>query len=223
MGPRLTALNENEILLYLGYRGQELTPEMEHLLKTCQQELLSGIRPKVCWLRTPLEGTSLPRCGLTLRGEDISRHLSGCKEVILLAATLGSEVDAILRRTQLADMTRAVVLNACGSAAVENLCDNLEEDLRKALTEEGRYLTDRFSPGYGDFPLEQQGELCRVLDTGRKIGLSPTASGLLAPIKSVTAVMGVSPAPTKRRSRGCEHCNLFRTCEFRKEGISCGT
>ena len=53
--------------------------------------------------------------------------------------------------------------------------------------------------------------------------VTAVAAGAFKGFKSVTAVMGVSPAPTKRRSRGCEHCNLFRTCEFRKEGISCGT
>lgn len=223
MEARLRELNENEILLYLGHRGQELTPELEALLRDCQRELLTAARPRVHWIRTELEETRLPDGLLTLQGEDIAKHLRGCGECILMAATLGGEVDGLLRRTQLTDMSRAVVLDACGSAAIESLCDHLEAELREALEREGLYLTDRYSPGYGDFPIEQQRELCRVLDTGRRLGLSLTKTGLMTPMKSVTAVLGISPVPVERRSRGCESCNLFRTCEFRKEGISCGT
>lgn len=70
-----------------------------------------------------------------------------------MAATLGADVEQLLMHVQVSDMARALILDSCASAAVENLCDNLEADLRTQVEAEGCYLTDRFSPGYGDLPL----------------------------------------------------------------------
>jgi hypothetical protein len=223
MEPRLTQLNENEILLYLGYRGQELTPELEAQLAEGQSQILAAAQPRLTWKRVTVEGSNLPQCLLELEGEDIKTHLAGCREGILMAATLGSRVDQLIRLAQVRDMSQAVILDACASVAIENVCNNLEEDLRQMVTQEGKYLTDRFSPGYGDMPIAQQQAVCRVLDTGRRIGLTVSGRNLLTPLKSVTAVMGISETPVTRRSRGCEQCRMFRTCQFRKEGTHCGT
>ncbi len=66
------------------------------------------------------------------------------------------------------------------------------------------YLTDRFSPGYGDMPLAQSGQICEVLNTGRSIGLTVSQSGILMPRKSVTAVLGIS------RTQVCEDRRAVR-------------
>ena len=79
----------------------------------------------------------------------------------------------------------------------------------------------RFSPGYGDLPLEIQKDLCRMLNASRRIGLTVSESMLMVPCKSVTAVIGIAEEPQDHRASGCEVCNLFRTCEFRKEGGTC--
>lgn len=51
----------------------------------------------------------LPRTALPLEncGSDLTRHLQGCDEVLLLAATLGAEVDKLLRRMELTDIALA--------------------------------------------------------------------------------------------------------------------
>ena len=53
----------------------------------------------------------------------------------------------------------------------------------------------RFSPGYGDFPLECQGMLLEALEAGKRIGIKLTDSLLMMPSKSVSAVMGASRKP----------------------------
>lgn len=40
----------------------------------------------------------------------------------------------------------------------------MEETLREKLAAQALYLTDRFSPGYGDMPLAQSGQICEVLE-----------------------------------------------------------
>ena len=85
--------------------------------------------------------------------------LSGCQEAILLAVTLGPQIEQLLMRREVTDMADALIMDACASAAIENVCDHFEFDLREQLEREGKFLTDRFSPGYGDLPLHTQRRL----------------------------------------------------------------
>lgn len=221
MQARLTGLNHNEALTYLGYRGGPLPPDAEADIARCEALLLRTVRPRAVWRRFTL-GPDGGFVGAAFRpeGNDVPRLLAGCEAVICFAATLGMEFEALMRRTQARSMADAVVLDACGSAAIENVCDNLCADLAGA--EAPLCLTDRFSPGYGDFPLTQQHAFCAMLDAARRIGVTLSDSGLMTPQKSVTALMGVSAVPTEKRARGCAYCGRFSTCSYRKDGITCG-
>ncbi|WNX86547.1 hypothetical protein RWV98_09865 [Agathobaculum sp. NTUH-O15-33] len=55
----------------------------------------------------------------------------------------------------------------------------------------------------------------RLLDTPRQIGLTVTDSLLLAPVKSVTAVIGLSSEPQPCHKNGCEECGK-KNCEYRR-------
>ena len=71
-------------------------------------------------------------------------------------------------------------------------------------------------------PIGMQKDFCAILDTARKIGLTVTDSNILVPRKSVTAVIGISDIPVKKRSSGCENCSMFKNCNYRKDGKHCG-
>ena len=216
---RLTKLNENEILLYLGYRGQEYPAEVEEQIRRCEEKVLAAATPRLVWRKYQVDRELFS--SLSLEGKDIRELLDGCHEAVLMAVTLGPGVDRLLTRSSVSNMADAVIMDACASTAIENVADNFEADLRREVESESSYLTDRFSPGYGDLPLETQKKLCAALDTARKIGLFLSPSFLMIPGKSVTAVMGISDMPKPLRKRGCESCNLFRSCAYRKDGRSC--
>lgn len=216
---RLTELNENEILLYLGYRGQAYPSEVEAQVKHCEREVLKAACPRLVWRRIPADGAFFS--ALSPEGKDIGELLSGCREAVLMAVTLGPGVDRLLAKNSVTNMADAVIMDACASTAVENAADNFEMDLRREVEAEGLYLTDRFSPGYGDLPLFTQRKLCAALDTERRIGLSLSPSFLMIPGKSVTAFLGISDTPKTLRRRGCETCSLFRDCAYRRDGKNC--
>ena len=117
-------------------------------------------------------------------------------------------------------MTSAVVADSMASAAVEQVCDAAEAEIMREFA--GQYTTWRFSPGYGDFPLEIQGKFLDVLSAPKRIGLNITDGGLMAPCKSVTAVIGVADKEIERKRRGCSVCNMREHCAFRKKGEHCG-
>ena len=217
-------INRAETLRYLHILGQAPT-EILTDLAYAEQQLLQTAQPRFIWQEFSLqkaEEITLQGTNLTLPGADITKLLQDADRCVLLAATLGLVVDELIRRTEVTDMSRALMLDACASAAVENLCDQVQQQLVEQFAAQGDYLTDRFSPGYGDLPLSLQKPLCATLNSQRLIGLTVSSSGILLPRKSVTAIIGISNRPQAKRPSGCATCNLSATCPFRKVGQNCG-
>ena len=158
---------------------------------------------------------------ILLRGTLAKTMLADCRQAAVLACTLGAEFDALLRAEQARDMGKAAMLNACGSALVESGCDEVEEKIAERFP--GHFLTDRFSPGYGDLPLSLQPSICAALDTQRRLGVVVSDSYLMNPVKTVTAVIGLAEKPQMARIRGCAFCAVRETCALRKGGKRCGT
>ena len=128
---------------------------------------------------------------------------------------LGAGVDRLLRRQSLTDMADAVVTQACAAAMLEAYLDEEQERIAGRLAGEGRYLRPRFSPGYGDFSIRHQGQILAMLEAPKRIGLSMTDSCMLTPVKSVTAVAGISRHREPCHRRGCEACEK-RDCIYRR-------
>ncbi len=210
----LGPLDRAEAVRYLGDARVAMNPDMERLLEECEAEVLAAAEPKYLY-----QVKTLPRPEL-LVGEDISEHLAGCSEVVLFCATLGAGIDRLLRVSQVTDMSRAVVIDALSSVAIEQVCASFDRLLAEQFPE--KYQTFRFSPGYGDYPLSLQKLFLTELDAPKKIGLATNDNYLLIPTKSVTAVLGLSDEELPKRRRGCASCNMKETCQYRKRGDHCG-
>ena len=216
-----------EMFRYMGYGGNTPDPEVAAEAELCLTRLLEETEPKPGWRRFPLEleGGDIVRVeGMEIRSGALFRNLRGCREVILMAATLGMAPDRMAARAQAAGkMSRAVMLQAAAAALIEEVCDELNEQLRLEAAGEGKTLRPRFSPGYGDFRLEHQTDLFRILEVQKRIGVTLTEHLLMMPSKSVTAVIGISDTAPDTQcweqgtgpASGCGACD--RTdCSFRR-------
>jgi hypothetical protein len=175
-----------------------------------------------CWRRVDL---SLRGSELSLDGGsafcisgDLSRLFAHCRGCAVMAVTLGPEVDRRIALLQRSDMASALALDACASVLADRLCDELEREIESGLAG-GEYLTLRFSPGYGDVPMDFTADLLRLLDAGRRLGLTLTRSMMMTPVKSVTALIGISDREEPRR-RSCSNCGM-KNCPYRKKGGFC--
>ncbi|MBQ9096831.1 MAG: hypothetical protein IJY55_00350 [Clostridia bacterium] len=209
-------IDKKEVLRYLGYK-QNPDEKTDSLIDLCINEISLAASPKTVYAVFDIHGESLENTVFTLCGNDIKNHLLGCSKCVLMAATLGGEVERKIAQAQVSDMAKALILDAVATAAIESVCDNLCVEIEKEIAP--LKLTTRFSPGYGDFPLEMQRDLISVLDASRKIGLTLTPENIMIPRKSVTAVMGITEK--ERVPTACGTCNLKDTCTYRKEGITC--
>jgi len=219
----ITSINRAEAFRYLGIKGTPDNATLQ-LADECEKMLLAEMTPKFCWTYVDISeysDTSVKLSGYTLSldGNDISSHLDGCHGVVLMCATLGNNVDMLLRKTQAQDMAKAVILDAMASAAIEQVCDEAEKEISARL--ENKHFTWRFSPGYGDFPIAVQKDFLLALNAQKVIGLCASQSGMLTPTKSVTAVIGVHEKSVQQQKHSCESCNMRDRCNYRKTGGTC--
>lgn len=219
-------INHNEVLHYLGYKGQKADKNTEELIDECICELGDIAQPKHVhdlFDLTRVDGQIILKGSiLSFPGRDINRHLQQSVRCAVMAVTLGLEVDKRIAFYSKINLSKGIVMDACASAVVEALCEEVESKIGAQAAQEGLYIISRYSPGYGDFPLELQHEISSALDAYRKIGLSVTENSLLIPRKSVTAVIGLQESPVNynRTYTKCEACaNL--DCRLRRDGNGC--
>lgn len=82
-------------------------------------------------------------------------------------------------------------MQAIGAERIEALCDTFCKDMENDFV-----LKPRFSPGYGNLPLQIQKDIISVLDCPKQIGLTLNSSMLMSPTKSVTAITGIKNKDT---------------------------
>lgn len=217
---KLTSIDKNEVLRYLGYNGTEIDERLNRLIEECMNQVIETATPRFVYRAFDIgEDMTLENTIFKLKGNDIKEHLSECKRCVLMAVTMGMQVENIIKTAEVRDMARAVILDSCATTAAEQTADMVQAMIEKE--NEGKFFTERYSPGYGDMPMESQHDFAAILDTGRKIGLSVTENNILLPRKSITAIIGISDKKTKKRKSGCENCSLHGQCNFRKEGRTC--
>ncbi|MCL2495901.1 MAG: methionine synthase [Clostridiales bacterium] len=212
---------KSEVLRYLGYCGQELTPELDARIEAAMAECREAARPRHLLRRFALKhetaGMHVADSGIILSGESVVHYLTGAREVALLAATLGAELETLIRRKQHTDMAYALMLDAAATQLVEYTCDDAGDVLRAQVADEGLCVGERFSPGYGDIPMALQPSLLALLDAPRRIGLSCTDKYILTPRKSVTALIGLFTGQPPEGGNGCAQCSMRDSCVIRKQ------
>jgi len=211
--------DKKEILRYLGYRPeQDLEQSIEHSITQKIVEIQKIIQPRMIYKRFPLlwqTENTIEIADLVIKSENLARNLKDCASVYCMAATLGVGVDRLLTRAAAIRMSDTVIYQAIAAATIEEFCDEINEKIRREAAEQGLYCRPRFSPGYGDFSVQYQPDFARLLDAPRKIGLTVTDSCLLVPMKSVTAIIGLSITPQPCHKKGCESCDKT-DCAFRR-------
>ena len=191
---KLEHINVKEAVRYMGMGNNKPDERTALLIDECEKELLKVIEPKFVYrvfdVAHKENGVEVIGTPLFLGGNDICRHLEGCSKCVLFAATISSGVDRKLRAYEAEDMAKAMIADCLASAAVEQVCDIVDNTVKEKLS--GYNQTWRFSPGYGDLPISVQRVFLDVLNAQKFIGLNATENNRLTPRKSVSAIIGLS-------------------------------
>lgn len=206
-----------EAVRYLGFGRNAADEQTEKLISEVFTELDRIARPKaVHRVFSCVQRKEKIQIGtMQVHSKNLARNLQGCTQTVLMATTLGIEVDLAMRRYALTDMAKVVIFQACAAAMLEEFCDECQAKIADEMAPEYKGMRPRFSPGYGDFDIHHQEEILRMLDAHKKIGLSMTESCMLTPTKSVTALIGFAEKEMDCPKDGCEACEK-KDCIYRR-------
>lgn len=219
--PPLTALDKEEVRRYAGLRPAADFPE-QYLDEACAEGLLYA-HPRAVWRIYAYAAADREILGEPphkLGGGAIAAHLASATEVAVLAVTIGEELEkAVSAYFSQGDYTRGLLLDAAGTAAVETAADAVNALIANQAARLGFTALSRFSPGYGDWPITDQPAIVALAGGG--IDLTVTASAMLVPRKSITAVIGLAPQRLQPelpvcRQETCTTCSQ-PNCLARKE------
>lgn len=211
------SIDKKEVLRYRGHKSEIVPPQLDSIADEIIQKISSHITPRYVQGRFSVVQTEkgvLLENGLLLKGQDIKKHLAGCDECFIICATVGVGADTFIRTMSVRGSVYGLVADAAATAAVESVCDSVENQLRESIKAENKYLTWRYSPGYGDFPFTQQPEILSLLKADRLIGVTCNESCMMIPTKSVTAVMGIAKTKPADKTRSCDRCPNKENCDF---------
>jgi len=131
--------------------------------------------------------------GIIFESETMAEWMFDAEEIILMAATAGNEVtERRDKEISSGNATLGVVIDAVASETADEGLNRIEDIINKMIIKQGKTLTKRYSPGYGDLALAAQKDIYNALQLDI-IGITITDKFLLVPEKSVMAIAGVIP------------------------------
>lgn len=215
----MVAITEKEVYRYLGYGKIYPSREVTALIGECIDEFNKFAAYRACYTEVEIdvnEELELVDFGfIKVNSHSLTLNLNGCRSAYIFAATTGAMAERHIIKQNRLSALRGVVTDAVGSASIEDFCNILNKKLADTAASDGKFPRPRFSCGYGDFSLKYQPQILAFLDSSRKIGLSITDNLMMTPVKSVTAVIGISNTPTDCRS-GCSECKKT-DCRYRAQ------
>lgn len=205
-------IDKNEILRYAG--AKEALPQIEKLIDECLSESIDKLTYKVCYSHFPLSfsGDVIDLSFTKVKSGKLRKNLSGCSSFLVFAATIGIELDRLILKHGRISPSKALIFQAIGAERIEGLCN----EFSRFADKEFGHTMPRFSPGYGDLPLDIQREVFNVLVPSRRIGLTLNESMLMSPSKSVTAIIGISAEKRENINHNCSVCDK-ENCNFRRK------
>lgn len=155
-----------------------------------------------------------PSC---IKSRSLSAHLKGAESIAFFLVTIGDPLEKKASELMAEGETlKGYLLDRIGSIAVESLAYRLEEHLASEYAKQGKSLSMRFSPGYCDWPIEEQFELEKILDFP-KAGVKLTENCMMVPKKSISAACAIGPKGLFSRKKS--HCSLCaqEDCVYRRD------
>ena len=221
------SIDREEVLRYLEYKGQDIDNNLIEIIEECRNITKDRINPRytsrVYSIKQKYKGIiELEGTNLILESNDLYEILKDCNECILMAATLGINIEKDIKKYSCTELTKGIIIDSCATTAIEEVCDRVQNKIENNILKNGQYLTFRYSPGYGDLSIEKNTEILTILNGQKEIGLTITNSGIMIPRKSVIAIIGITDKKVEQDKTSCSTCKNKSKCKFKKGVNSCG-
>lgn len=150
-----------------------------------------------------------------LKSKALFKNLMCSDSAIVFSLTLGIGIDRLISKYSVLSPASALCINGIATALIEEYANVFCGEIKEILKGENLFLMPRFSPGYADFDLKNQELFIKLTNAQKICGINLTKSYMMAPSKSITAIMGVSDTNLSCNKSGCEICDN-KNCKFRR-------
>lgn len=147
----------------------------------------------------------------------ISHPLRNISEAILFVGTVGEEYDSWTKSKKVEnDPLSEYILDVLGSEIAEAISTWIYEKIKVDMSKKGRSVTNRYSPGYCGWNVEEQSKLFSFFPP-KFCDISLTDSSLMMPMKSVSGLVGLGEN-IEFQDYPCDVCNA-KHCHKNRRGI----
>ncbi len=145
----------------------------------------------------------------------VFNQIRKAESIAIFLCTAGKEI-GMRSRTAMADgdLLTGYVYDVIGSEIVEAASDLMQNSLQLSVAGEGKKITNRYSPGYCGWNVEEQHKLFQLMPDNY-CGISLTPSALMDPMKSISGFIGIG-ADVRYNAYTCNLCDM-KDCIYRKK------
>lgn len=219
-------IKEEEIELLLGYPAKQTPEHFKDLINEAIAESKSKVEIKAGYRIVDVQSKLDDLTGLTIGGNyfDLQKIVTGVlkksESIVVFSLTIGAAMETKSKELlKSGDLVSGYIYDAVASITVETCADTLHEHVKEKMLLKDQKVTNRYSPGYCNWKVDEQHLLFSLLPQNF-CGISLTDSALMIPIKSISGIIGVGEK-VKYSEYSCNDCNIkdctYRTINERKK------
>lgn len=206
-------IDEYQVIRSLGYSLSTVPQYIQQTVAEFLQATPEKIRPQCEISIAPEEEISFDKhwikCGDVYFNTQpiIAKRLRTATTIAFFVCTIGNQIEAWSKsKMDNGDLVSGFLIDHIGSVLVEQLADWMELQLDTIITPKGWKRTNRYSPGYCNWPVSEQKKLFSFFPP-HPCGVTLTESALMTPIKSISGIIGVGPQAVLKDYE-CSLCDL---------------
>jgi hypothetical protein len=146
-------------------------------------------------------------------GKIVTRQLQKAASAAVFVCTAGEDLELLSKQQmKVGHWPEGYIADLAGSVIVEAAMDRIQQSLSREMSEAGTGISNRYSPGYCQWPVEEQQKLFQLIPEGL-CGVVVTPSSFMHPVKSVSGLIGIGKN-VKAHPYTCEICDI-NECIYR--------
>lgn len=217
-------ISKTDIERRLGYETEAAPAVFSRMIDEALDAAETALAVRAGYALTPLLRPEDRRDGLQAGGvffhtrTIVAAEMSAASAAALFVCTIGPGLEnRAAELTRGGDPARGYIVDTVASELAERTAGVLHDHIAAVEDGRGRGVTNRYSPGYCNWPVAEQHLLFSLLPPGF-CGVTLTESALMIPVKSVSGIIGVGEG-VKRRPYRCDHCGVAE-CTYRNTRLT---
>lgn len=197
-----------------GSNGHKVSSRLKKQSKKALEEIKLNVQPKALYKFVDCEEQDCFRDDMFYESRTVSKVFKKCERAAIFLVTMGHTVDKLIEKYLKKRPAYGYILDTAASMAAESAVANLESVIEDKLPAKAG-MTDRYSPGYCDWPLEGQKNLFDIIPY-EKLDVTLNENYSMIPRKSIAGMIGICPANFADASgTACTYCEK-KNCPYRR-------